>query len=182
MDTKMQVAIVAFVGVIVGAVISVVGQFVLALWTARRNDKDKQLLVQRAARLVADELNLANAAIIGSHASNEWYFDPDLCNTVDWKEYRSTIAGALPYADWQSLCNGILAVKIIRDVRSHNFNQPNPSFSLTTKTRDVIETAGPRVEEALRTIQPYAIDAPPGHARRLGSWLVALVRRRKRAA
>jgi hypothetical protein len=178
MDTKMQVAIVGLVGVLVGSVISVLGQFVLTLWSARRDDKTKGLLVKLAARLVADELNTANAAIIQSHVDNKWYFDPDLCNTVDWKMYRSTIAPVLPYGDWLSLCNGTLAVKIIRDARSDTYDPENPS--LTTQTRDVIETAGPKVEEALSTIQPYAADALPSRARRLRSWLVARMRRSKR--
>lgn len=160
MDSKMEVAIVAFVGVIVGAVISVVGQFALAFWSARRDDKAKRLLVKLAARLVEDELSSAYAAILGSHTSGRWYHSPDLCKTLNWREYRSTLAGVLPYAQWRSLCDGILAVEIIGDVRSHTFDELNPS--LTPETRDVIVTLGPKVETAVIAIQPYASDVPRG--------------------
>ncbi len=167
MDIKMQVAIVGFVGVLVGSVVSILGQFVITLWNTRRADKDKRLLVTRASRLIADELNNANSAIIQSYKSNTWYFDPDFCSTEDWKEYRSTVASALPYVDWLSLCDGTLAVKIVRDIRSHTYDPNN--FYLTEQTRGVIETLGPRVEKALITIQPYAAGDLPKRRHRLKS-------------
>lgn len=155
----MQVAVVGFVGVLVGSIISILGQLVLTFWSTRRADKDKRLLVMRAARLIADELNNANSAIIQSHMSNKWYFDPDLCSTEDWKKYRSTIAPALPFLEWLSLCDGALAVKIVRDTRSHTYDPNN--LHLTKQIRDVIESLGPRVEQALKTIQPYAASEKP---------------------
>lgn len=180
MDTKMQVAIVAFVGVIVGALITAAGQFVLALWRFRRDDKAKRALVKLAARLVHDELNTAHALIQLSHSTGSWYSDPDLCKTVTWKKYRGDIAGALPDASWLSICDGILAVEIIRDVRSHHFDQP-ATFSVTTKEREAIENLGPRVNWALSVIGPYAADVGPSRAQRLRAWLTAPLRRSKRA-
>jgi hypothetical protein len=165
MDIKMQVAIVGFVGVLVGSLVSILGQLVITLWSTRRADRDKRLLVIRAARLIADELNNANSAIIHTHMTNTWYFDPDLCSTEDWKKYRSTIAGALPFADWMSLTEGTLAVKTVRDTRSHTFD-PTVLY-LTKEIRDVIESLGPRVEKALKTIQPYAAGNFPNRRHRL---------------
>jgi hypothetical protein len=177
----MQVAIVAFVGVIVGSFITALSQFVLALWKFRRDDKAKRALVKLAARLVHDELNTAHSLIQLSHSTGSWYSDPDLCKTVTWKKYRGDIANALPDAHWLSICDGILAVEIVRDVRSHHFDEP-ATFLVTLEERDAIENLGPRVYQALSVIGPYAADAGPSRTRRLRTFLTARLRRSKPVA
>src|SRR5205814_9203441 len=63
------------------------------------------------------------------------------------KKYRGDIANALPDAHWLSICDGILAVEIVRDARSHHFDQP-ATFSVTVEEREAIENLGPRVYQA----------------------------------
>jgi sugar phosphate isomerase/epimerase len=154
MDISLQVAIIGLMGAVVGALISTV---IPAIWRDRRAAKEKRSNEKRAARLVADELNTAHALIKLSYDTGLWYSDPDLCNTVTWQKYRSTLAEALPHAQLRSVCDGILALGIIRNARSHHFEQA-ATFSLTQQERELIEVLGPKVNLALNVITSYTED------------------------
>jgi hypothetical protein len=97
------------------------------------------------------------------------------------EKYRGDIANALPDAHWLSICDGILAVEIVRDVGSHHFDQ-SATFSVTVDERQAIKNLGPRVYQALSVVGPYAADAGPSRARRLRAFLTARLRRSKPAA
>jgi hypothetical protein len=167
----LQVAIVGFVGVLVGAVVAALAQYILAVKRERREDRANWKSVKRSARLVANELDTAQGANRSSLTLKQWTFTPNHYETNAWLKYRKTLAAELTENAWEALTFGIWAVETVRDVRRANFDQPNPQWSLTDDTAAAIERALVPIENALVALKPYASDArvkPPNlmHRRR----------------
>ena len=156
----LRVAIVGFVGVLVGAVVAAFAQYILAVRRERRDDMADWKSVKRSARLVANELDTAQGANRSSLTLNQWTFTPNMYETNAWLDHRNTLAAALSENAWDALTFGIWAVETVRDVRRANFDQPNPLWSLTEDTAAAIEHAMVPIQNALVALKPYASDAP----------------------
>lgn len=156
----LQVAIVGFVGVLVGAVVAAGAQFILARRHEHREDMANWKSVKRSARLVANELDTAQGANRSSLTLRQWTFTPNKYETNAWLEHRSTLAGELSENAWEALTFGVWAVETVRDVRRANFDQPNPQWSLTVDTAAAIEQALGPIQNALVALEPYASDTP----------------------
>ena len=101
------------VGVLVGAVIT--GGFAwLVAWWNKRSDNAAELRrhgmeVQRAARLIDADLQVAVAAALLCVKTKEWWGTQPL-TSQGWQQYRAAIAPELSAGAWTALMTAVIAI------------------------------------------------------------------------
>jgi HAMP domain-containing protein len=92
----LQTAILALVAVLLGALITGAITFGVAWWRERKTAEAEKIRhaieVRRAARLIDDDLQKAEAAATYAAEQKEWWFSAPGLSTTGWQEYRAVLA------------------------------------------------------------------------------------------
>ena len=118
----MTAAIFGLLGVFVGALITAGSNYYLALRHERvereKDDHAHAIAVKRAARLIEQELGLAESVADVAIDTRRWA-DVKL-STNAWQEYCPVIASELSTADWDAISSAFIFMGLIESARAEH--------------------------------------------------------------
>jgi hypothetical protein len=124
MNVPILVAIIAFVGTIVGGTIVTAGNYFLARMReqteAARAAEIQAGELKMAARLIASELQQDYLTVEYYVKERRWWRPDEELSTEAWKGYKHLLAPHLPYDAWDNVAHAVI-----------NANQANALFSLS---------------------------------------------------
>ena len=157
-------------GIVVGSVVTIVGAIVGAISTHiaglkmqreswRREDqvasRTHAIEVNRAARLIEEELVRAHAAAAICVNQQKWWSSDMQLTTEAWENYKATIATELSYTDWHALSSAVLAVQGLSRIRG------NQTGDISAELAEQIVPTLTDIEAARRSLAPLTQDTLP---------------------
>jgi hypothetical protein len=120
----LEIALIGLFGVLVGAVIS--GGFnLLVVWRKERADaaaesKHHDAEVRRAARLIDDDLHVAQDAVRWCVEHKEWWSSAQRLTSLGWQQYRDVLAPELSDLAWRSVSLAVTVIDRLQWVRDES--------------------------------------------------------------
>jgi hypothetical protein len=156
--TAITVAGIAFLGVLIGGIITAGTNFILAVRKeAVDAAKDRKIYaseVLKASRLILLELSEAESTVEQCIQRKEWTFAADF-KTEAWGSYKAILAPELTFAEWSQIS--------LAFVTTHGLSTAPFSLLQELKDREVgqLITLRQEIERGIAALRPYTEIVPP---------------------
>jgi hypothetical protein len=168
-STSLAPAVIGLVGVLVGGIIAAGTNYIVAIRKERadraKEDNDRKLELNRAARMVWVELRVGSDALHLARTNLRWVPQDTGANVLSdsWDKYGAILAAAMPFEDWENVA---AAYAGIHTLRSWYHKEKDVEFPKTHVTN--FDTVIDNVEQAISSLQRYLGPADkPRHSRKL---------------